>query len=56
MPTYEYHCAACGRNFTRIETVARHEKAKARVECPQCGSTRVERALSTFYAKTGRKS
>jgi putative FmdB family regulatory protein len=55
MPTYEYHCAACGRNFTRIESVATHEK-RGKVECPQCGSTRVQRALSTFYAKTGRKS
>lgn len=54
MPTYDYHCAACNHAFSRTESVAAHERAK--VTCPKCKSTKVERTLSPFYAKTGRKS
>ncbi|MEO8201549.1 MAG: zinc ribbon domain-containing protein [Gemmatimonadota bacterium] len=54
MPTYEYHCQACQRDFSRIESVAEHEHS--RVTCPHCRSTRVERTFTAFYAKTGRKS
>lgn len=54
MPIYEYHCQACGLDFSRTESVSAHERAK--VACPKCKSTRVQRTLSPFYAKTGRKS
>jgi putative FmdB family regulatory protein len=54
MPTYEYHCSACGHDFSRTESVAAHEKAK--VACPNCRSSKVERTFTPFYAKTGRKS
>jgi putative FmdB family regulatory protein len=54
MPIYEYHCAACGNDFSRNESVAAHERAK--VACPKCKSAKVERTFSAFYAKTGRKS
>lgn len=54
MPSYDYQCSACGHEFVRSESVREHERA--RVKCPECGSTRVERVFSAFYAKTGRKS
>ena len=54
MPTYDYHCTACNHAFSRTESVAAHERAS--VACPKCKSTKVERTLSPFYAKTGRKS
>ena len=54
MPTYEYHCHACDSDFSRTESVSAHEKAK--VACPHCRSTKVERTFTAFYAKTGRKS
>lgn len=54
MPTYEYHCTACQHDFSRTESVADHERSK--VTCPQCRSSKVERTITSFYAKTGRKS
>jgi putative FmdB family regulatory protein len=54
MPTYEYRCQKCKEQFERIEHVAEHGKAKLR--CPKCGSQKVERVLSAFFAKTSRKS
>jgi putative FmdB family regulatory protein len=54
MPTYDYHCSACKHDFSRTESVAEHERAK--VICPKCRSTKVQRTFSAFYAKTGRKS
>jgi putative FmdB family regulatory protein len=54
MPTYEYRCEKCKKRFERVEHVAEHEKAKLR--CPKCGSVKVERIFSTFFAKTSRKS
>jgi putative FmdB family regulatory protein len=54
MPTYEYHCAACGHDFARTESVVANQRAK--VACPKCESAKVDRTFSPFYAKTGRKS
>ena len=53
MPTYEYVCQSCGRQFTVIESLAEHEKPHV---CPSCGSSEVRQALSPFTAKTSRKS
>lgn len=54
MPTYEYRCAKCGEKFERHETVKEHEAHQPR--CPKCGSEQVSPLLSTFYAKTSKKS
>ena len=54
MPVYDYHCASCSRDFSVTESIAHHERAK--VACPHCKSTRVERVFRPFYAKTVRKS
>jgi putative FmdB family regulatory protein len=54
MPIYEYHCTACDHDFSRNESLADHERAK--VTCPKCRSSKVERTFTSFYAKTGRKS
>jgi putative FmdB family regulatory protein len=54
MPTYDYHCLACDQDFSRTESLTAHEHAK--VTCPHCRSSRVERTFTPFYAKTGRKS
>jgi putative FmdB family regulatory protein len=44
MPIYEYRCMTCHERFDALVRSA--ERAKAR--CPQCGTTQVERLLSTF--------
>jgi putative FmdB family regulatory protein len=43
MPLYEYICGECRRKFERL--VRRFGDA---VDCPGCGSTSVEKQLSTF--------
>lgn len=54
MPNYEYRCEQCGEVFTRSEHISEH--GSSRPQCPKCKSDRVEPRLSSFYAKTGRKS
>jgi putative FmdB family regulatory protein len=54
VPSYEYHCEACKATFTRTLTVKEHHEKKVR--CPKCGSLRVTRVVSRFFALTSRKS
>lgn len=54
MATYEFHCTACDHQFTRV--IPMKDAVRARVSCPACGSAKVERVLTSFYAKTVRKS
>ena len=54
MPTYDYQCESCGKEFSRTETMA--ESAAKPVNCPECDSDKVERVFSEFFAKTIRKS
>jgi len=54
MPTYEYQCRACGHEFSLVQTISEHEKAK--VACPKCQSKRTRQLVSSFTAKTSRKS
>jgi putative FmdB family regulatory protein len=51
---YEYRCADCKKTFTRTQTLAEHDKGK--IECPECGSKKVEQTYSSFYAVTSKKS
>ena len=54
MPTYEYLCEACKKQFSLIQSFSEHEKAK--VACPKCESKKVKQLISMFTAKTSRKS
>ncbi len=54
MPKYEYKCASCGDQFSRIESMAQY--GEHAVRCPECNSTEIERVFSEFFAKTIRKS
>jgi putative FmdB family regulatory protein len=54
MPSYEYRCRKCGQNFTTREKISEHNAGAA--TCPQCKSEEVDRVMSSFYAKTPRKS
>ena len=54
MPTYEYRCEECGEMFEQRESIAEHEAVNPK--CPKCGSEKVVRAFSPFYAKTSKKS
>ncbi|MGD2080470.1 MAG: zinc ribbon domain-containing protein [Nitrospirota bacterium] len=54
MPQYDYECKKCGNVFTRIMTVAEHDKKK--VKCPKCKSQSVRPVYSGFTAVTSKKS
>ena len=54
MPSYDYRCRKCGQQFTTREKMSEHDAGAAM--CPQCKSQEVERVMSSFYAKTPRKS
>ena len=54
MPTYEYRCEACGKQFTQTERMSQH--ARRRPACPKCKSKKVVLVFSSFYAKTAHKS
>ena len=49
MPIYEYHCAGCGNCFEHLQFAS----DAGPVLCPQCGSRRVDRQLSSFATGGG---
>ena len=52
MPHYEFFCNGCKKKFSKILTIARHDKEKI----PHCGSKNVEQRWSAFSAVTSKKS
>ena len=53
MPTYEYLCGQCGKEFTQIMSIKEYGEAK--VTCPKCKSTEVKQQMSGFISRTSRK-
>jgi putative FmdB family regulatory protein len=54
VPIYEFVCESCGHRFE--ELVGSHVGRRAdEVACPECGSAKVERQLSTSYAPLHRQ-
>lgn len=54
MPTYEYRCEDCKKDFTVVMSMAEHDKGK--VSCSVCKKRNVKQQVSTFLTKTSRKS
>jgi len=50
MPIFEYACAACGHKFEKLVLSASRAKE---IECPECHSKSVNKALSIFGMGTG---
>jgi len=44
MPIYEYKCTECGR---KTEILQKNLKQEDPITCPHCGSTRMEKLLSS---------
>jgi putative FmdB family regulatory protein len=55
MPSYEYICKDCQRNFTVFLSIKEFE-ANPKIKCPHCESDHVEKQVSGFFAKTSKKS
>jgi len=54
MPTYEYLCEKCKKNFSLLLSFTEHEKKKIR--CPKCKSTKIKQQISSFQTVTSKKS
>lgn len=54
MPTYEFFCEKCHKPFTLLLRLAEYERGD--FKCPKCQDSRVKQQLSTFQAKTSKKS
>ncbi len=54
MPTYEYFCERCEKQFEKILTMHEHDEGK--IVCPQCGSDKVHQIAAAFTAVTSKKS
>jgi putative FmdB family regulatory protein len=54
MPSYEFKCEKCNRDFTLLLTVSEYEKTKFR--CPKCKSARVKQQIGSVQVLTSKKS
>ena len=54
MPTYEFLCTKCQKEFSVTMTIREREEKKP--VCPACGSSDLETLMTGFFAKTSRKS
>lgn len=54
MPTYDYHCEKCKKDFSLVMSMRDHGKRKAR--CPKCKSTKVKQQITAFTTITSSKS
>jgi putative FmdB family regulatory protein len=54
VPIYEFECRGCGHRFEELVRSSGGTELED-VPCPECGSTDVERLLSTSYAPIHRQ-
>ncbi len=57
MPVYDYHCMDCAHDFVVIESLDEHEhhEGTAEQKCPECGSAKVERVITSVNIQTPKK-
>jgi putative FmdB family regulatory protein len=54
MPMYDYKCLDCGKESLIAITLKEHESGT--VTCPACGSKKVKQMITSFIARTTKKS
>ncbi len=54
MPAYEFECLKCGEQVTLIIPFSEYEKKN--YKCPECGSKKLERLVSSVQVVTSKKS
>ena len=54
MPTYEFVCEKCEKQFSVYLSLADYEKKK--YACPKCNSRSVKQQITSFQTQTSRKS
>ena len=55
MPAYEYICKDCNKEFLVFLSLKEFE-SKPRIKCPHCQSDNTLKKLTSFFAKTSKKS
>lgn len=55
MPAYEYECKDCKKGFVVYMSLKELE-GRPQIKCPGCGCDNVEKKITGFFAKTGKKS
>ena len=55
MPTYEFICNKCNKEFTLVMPISEYEKKK-KIRCPKCKSTRVKQQITSLQVVTSKKS
>jgi putative FmdB family regulatory protein len=51
---YDYNCLECGKESLLALTLKEHESGVA--TCPHCGSKKLEQLITSFIARTSKKS
>jgi len=51
MPLFDFHCHHCGCTCELLV-----KSARQKVACPECGSTKMQRLLSTFAVRAASRS
>ena len=54
MPTYDYVCEKCNKDFSLVLSIKEHDKKKP--ACPRCQSKKVKQTVGGFHAITSKKS
>ena len=54
MPMYDYKCKECNQECLLALTLKEHERGEA--TCPSCGSKNLEQLMTSFTARTSKKS
>ena len=54
MPTYDYSCLSCGKEFSVHITIS--DRDRHRAKCPKCGSKKLQQQVAGFFAITAKKS
>jgi len=50
MPIYEYSCVNCNERFSVLQSIT---CGKKKTICPQCGSDKVKKLMSSFCCSSG---
>ena len=54
MPSYEFLCEKCNKQFSLRQSLADYENKK--YACPGCKTRKIKQQITTFQTKTSRKS
>jgi putative FmdB family regulatory protein len=54
MPMYDYQCLECGKESLIAITLKEHESGQA--TCPACSSKKLKQQITSFIARTTKKS